>query len=270
MSNDESNPLFGAAPTEIPLPAAPLVTVLWQVRFPEIVSIQQKSFIAGFQEAIRDDFPLLVEDLIDAIQIDEPSASVSRSRQTVWRFVDETAKWRISLSSSFLTLETRAYRSRADFADRFGKILSAAAQSFRPTHATRIGVRYVDRIPLRNEIALEELFRPEMMGLVGSKISESVVHSISEVMCKTEEGSMQARWGKLPERGSHDPDVMPPISDACWFLDLDTFSDYQKTPIRFEAEMIRDDTVKLSTRTYSFFRWATTPAFLRAFGGEPK
>ena len=52
MIDTNFDPLFGADPTEIPLPAAPLVTVLGQVRFPDDFSIHQKSFIGGISRSL--------------------------------------------------------------------------------------------------------------------------------------------------------------------------------------------------------------------------
>ena len=270
MTDSNFDPLFGAAPEEIPLPAAPLVTVLSQVRFPEIISIRQKSFIAGFQELVREDYPLIRDEQVKAIEFDEHGAKVAVSDESVWRFIDERGTWRLTLTPSFFSLETRKYISRADFTDRLGKIIESAGKTLKPTHVTRIGMRYVDRVPLKGDATLDGMLRPEMLGLAGSSIREGIDHAISEVMCKVKEGQMLARWGLLPGRGTHDPEIMPPASDPSWFLDIDTFANYQNSPVRYESGMIRSTALALATRSYSFFRWAVTRQFLEAFGGVVK
>ena len=58
MSVDQ-NPLVAATPAEIPLRTAPLVRVIAQVRFPVIASIDTRGFIASFQEALREAYPVL-------------------------------------------------------------------------------------------------------------------------------------------------------------------------------------------------------------------
>src|SRR4051812_9018248 len=118
MIDTDFDPLFGADPAEIPLPAAPLVTVLGQVRFPEIVSIHHKPFIAGFQELVRTDYPVLRDEVLKAVAFNEHIGTVATSDEVIWRFIDETASWRLTLTSTFLTLETRKYVSRADFIER--------------------------------------------------------------------------------------------------------------------------------------------------------
>ena len=52
-------PLKGPPPAEVPLENAPLVRVIAQVRYPLIASVENRSFIGPFQEAIRDDYPTL-------------------------------------------------------------------------------------------------------------------------------------------------------------------------------------------------------------------
>lgn len=268
MTDNQFDPLFGAAPNEIPLPSAPLVNVLCQVQFPEIVSIQNKSFIAGFQELVRADYPLLIDEKIKTVTFD--GANIENSDESVWRFLDESRTWRLTLTSNFLSLETRSYVSRADFIERLGKIVTSAYESIKPTHVTRIGMRYVDRVALEGEITLDGMLRQEMMGIYGSPIRERIVHSITEIACEVKEGQMMAKWGTLPPRGTHDPNVMPPIVAPAWFLDLDTFVDHHGAPIRFDASKIRETALALATRSYCFFRWAVTEKFIESFGGATK
>ena len=56
-----NNPFAGPEPQEVYLPEAPLVKVLCQIRFPTIASIDKKEFIAPFQEAIRHNYPKLLD-----------------------------------------------------------------------------------------------------------------------------------------------------------------------------------------------------------------
>lgn len=270
MIDDQFDPLFGAAPKEIPLPSAPLVSVLCQVRFTEIISIQQKSFIASFQEHVRPDYPLMRAEKLKTIAVDEQGASVTVSDENIWRFIDAAKGWRLSLTSAFFALETRRYTSRADFIDRLGKAIAAAQATIKPTHVTRIGMRYVDRVDLQDQRSMDKMLRPEMFGIAGSSLRKNMNHTISEISCQVKEGQLTARWGMLPPRGTHDPEIMPPIASESWFLDLDTSSDHQASPIGFDSDMIRNSAMGLASRAYSFFRWAVTEQFLTAFGGKTK
>lgn len=53
-----NNPLIDPPPPEVPLKSAPLIRVIAQVRFPPILSIEKQEFVASFQEAIRDKYPI--------------------------------------------------------------------------------------------------------------------------------------------------------------------------------------------------------------------
>jgi uncharacterized protein (TIGR04255 family) len=59
MAKKRELPLHGPAPAEIPLPKAPLVSVIAQVRFPTLLTVPVAERIIGFQEAIRDRYPYL-------------------------------------------------------------------------------------------------------------------------------------------------------------------------------------------------------------------
>lgn len=266
MSSIIHDPLFGAAPEEIHLPQAPLVTVLCQVRFPEIVSIQKKQFIAGFQERVRGTYPLMHEDVLKTVAL-ESVGTVATSDEVVWRFVDAPRNWRLTLTSTFLTLETRKYETRVHFIERFGEVVEALQTTLKPSHVTRLGMRYVDRVAIKDGVFFDGMLRDEMKGVTGPA-GLSVIHSVSEIACKVQEGQMLARWGLLPARGSHDPDVLPPVQEASWFLDVDTSADHVSSPVSFDAAKIRADASALSMRSYSFFRWAVTDEFLKAFGGK--
>lgn len=53
------DPLVGPVPAEVPLPDAPLVRVIAQVRFSEILDVEKREFVAGFQGASRHAYPIL-------------------------------------------------------------------------------------------------------------------------------------------------------------------------------------------------------------------
>lgn len=269
MEDAQLDPLFGAAPGEIPLPSAPLVGVIAQVAFTEILSIDQKSFIAAFQERVRKEYPLVQSQTAKTMSVDVSGASIAMKEANIWRFTDATRTWRLSLTPTFLALETRRYSSRADFIERLGRAVDAAKETLKPTHVVRIGVRYIDQVDLEN-YSMADLLKEEMMGVSGTFSVDRLKHSISEVLCSTAEGSLLARWGALPANASHEPEIMRPIPNRSWFLDLDAFADYAASPIEYDGAAIRSTALALATRVYAFFRWAIKDEFLTAFGAKSK
>jgi uncharacterized protein (TIGR04255 family) len=268
MSAKEINPLDDAEPAEIPLASAPLARVLCQVRFTEIISIQNKSFIGDFQEAVRSHYPQVRADQTQTVALNERGVAVAA--ENIWRFVDVDGVWRLSLAPSFVSIETRQYRSRDDFIERLSFALQNLEQTIKPTHVTRIGTRYLDQVQFSDPDWMNSLLRPEMRGIYGSALSKRMDHAISEISCHVKEGKLLARWGVLPPRGSHDPDIMPPVERQSWFLDLDTFAEYAGRPEVFDSRRISETARSLAARAYSFFRWSVTDKFLAEFGGATK
>lgn len=266
MIDSVADPLFGPGPIEIPLESAPLVGVLFQVRFPEIVSISQKSFIAALQERLRGDFPYLNGDQLQAVQITGQGATVQMTNETVWRFTDKSKAWRLSLSPQFLALETKRYESRKDFVARLKVILAATRDTIDPSIVLRTGMRYIDRVQFTQNNEVANLIRDELR--VSAGLSQHALHSVSDVLCETEEGKLLVRWGVLPKGATHDPDMMPPAENKSWFLDLDSFSEHNASPMPFDPDTIAEHADALAARAYSFFRWAVTPDFIEKFGGD--
>jgi len=266
MTNKDYDPLIAAVPTEVPLSNAPLVRVISQVRFPIIVSIEKREFIGSFQEAIRDMYPVLrieqTHGVIMGVQTIEPTQS-----NTIWRFGDVEGKWRASLASGFVALETTAYTSRSDFLERLRILLEAVNTHVGPKLADRLGVRYIDRVTGDQVHEIEKLVRKEILGILATPVVAYVQHALSESLFKIPDSNarMLARWGRLSEDVTPDPGAIEPISDPSWILDIDMFC---AEPKPFDPGKLIDDTRTYAERIYAFFRWAVTDAFLRQYGGK--
>ena len=87
------DPLIDKAPEEIPLKDAPLVRVLAQVRFSEILSIMKEDFVAGFQERLRQKYPQLTRQDGQIIMITPQGPEVRPDAS--WRLADAHDQWRI-------------------------------------------------------------------------------------------------------------------------------------------------------------------------------
>ncbi|MCF3638850.1 TIGR04255 family protein [Rhizobium sp. TRM95111] len=256
------DPLFGDFIEHVPLKSAPLVKVLAQVRFPDVTVNPDREFISGFQKAIRKTYPQFVEEATQNIAIGPNGINVTPS--VVWRFIDATSMWRVSVTPTFLSLETRKYQSGADFASRFKQLLMNLGETIAPSHVSRIGIRYVDQVEATDGLDVNELLEPHMVE-IASRLS-NVRHMISEVEAPSKEGSVLARWGHLPSQGSHDPEIMPPVNNPSWFLDVDSFSSYESNLLDYDPEKVSAITHDLANRAYNLFRWCVNDHFLEKFG----
>jgi uncharacterized protein (TIGR04255 family) len=257
------DPLFGEFIEHVPLKFAPLVKVLAQVRFPDVTLNPTREFVASFQAAIRKSYPQFVEEAAQNIAIG-PNGGVTMMPSVVWRFIDATNTWRVSVTPTFLSLETKRYESGADFAARLRQLLIDLGETIAPSHVSRVGIRYVDQVEVTDGLNMDDLLEPYMVE-ISSKLS-GVRHMISEVEAATKEGSVLARWGHLPAQGSHDPEIMPLIGNPSWFLDVDSFAGYESSLLQYDPYKVSDIVNGLANRAYSFFRWCVNDNFLEKFG----
>jgi uncharacterized protein (TIGR04255 family) len=260
-----ANPLEGPPPAEVPLQAAPLVRVIAQLRFPEILSVEQREFVAPFQEATRGTYAVLRQEQTQGILLG-PGGIAPVKPKIAWRFSDTTGDWRVSLTSEFLALETTKYVSRSDFFSRLQFLTEAVIEHIGPSQLDRLGVRYIDRITGPEVDAIASLVRPEVRGIVGTSIATQAVHTISESLFELTDARMLARWGCLPPGQTVDPAAIEPAAVKSWILDLDMFS---VAPMPFGVDQVISEAQRYAERIYALFRWAVTDEFLIRFGGKP-
>lgn len=261
-------PLGGPPPAEISLPRAPLARVLTQVRFPTILKIEQRESIIPFQEAIREHYPLFVQHSTEQLRVEmgPGGQSVRPETTSIWRFMDAQEGWRISLTPNAIALETPRYTSRDDFLARWLLILAAVERAFDPKLVQRIGMRFIDRVSGSAFGEIQGLLRTDMLGVATPLLRDGVRHTMSEARLGVEEGELLLRWGILPPHATIDPDVLEPIGERSFILDIDVWSAEQRN---FALETFGPSFRALAERAYSVFRYATTESFLQTYGGKP-
>ena len=250
---------------EVVLKNAPLETVLAQVRFETILSIQDQSRMAAFQEVIRKMYPVFHQDYIQAhtITVAEGAGTVAVNKFPLGRFSDVSGKWRASLSPEFLSLETWDYDSRTDMATRFGFLLETLERCFSPSVVSRVGIRYVNRMRGDALKRLSELISAPLLGAFGSDMAGALLATMSENLFQMEETQLLARWGYLPANTTIDPDVVKPSAEASWILDIDCS---KLATVAWNREQLTKEIDTLATNSYRFFRWAVQKEFLEYYG----
>ena len=259
------DPLVAPLPAEVPLKNAPLVRVIAQLRFPEILSVEQREFVAPFQEAIRSKYPVLRQEQTQGILLG-PAGVAPAKPQIAWRFGDTEGHWRVSLTPEFLALETTKYVSRSDFFGRLKAVAEALDEHIEPAQLDRLGVRYIDRITGDAVDDIAKLVRPEVRGITGTIAAAHAARALSESMFELPDARVLARWGCLPPGDTIDPAAIEPAKDKSWILDLDMFS---AAPMPFVVERVVEEAQRYAERIYTVFRWAVTDDFLLRYGGKP-
>lgn len=266
MTDRDFDPLFGDPPPEIPLANAPLACVVAQAKFAPILRIRSEDYVAPFQEQIRSQYPTVEREKIHLFM---PIGGDNEApTEVIWRFVDTSGQWRVSLTPTFVALESRAYTSRTDFMGRFKSIVAALKITVGSARVTRVGVRYVDHLRQPEIDGMSEMLRSEMLGMASTALRAQMLHTVSEMFCNVAEGSLLARWGLLPPNGTHDPNVMSPTATSSWFLDLDVFKQYREPFEEMDADAIHTTAFALAARSYALFRWAATDRFLEVYGAR--
>ena len=267
MPKTRELPLHGPAPAEIPLPNAPLVGVIAQVRFPTLLTVPVPERIIGFQEAIRDRYPYLDrQDVPTLVMMSGGSLKPMGEPVVHWRFADNATnyKWRVTLSTEFIALESRAYESRKDFLGRLETIVQILEDTLAPTHMTRLGMRYVDQIKGAPVSQIETLLEKEVLG-VACSIGADATQLLTQLSVAAEPGELVARWGKLPANMTIDPNAVPPIAEESWLIDLDVS---RSAAMPFETKAIVETAGLAAERVYAVFRWMVTKEFLKTYGGK--
>lgn len=265
-----SGPFDDPEPGNVPLPDAPLVRVLAQVRFPQFSQFlsDEDQIARRFAALVAEEYPLFEEGMETVLVLTPTGVSPQQGGGKLWRLGAADASWQVSFARNFVALETSSYVRRSDFADRFQQVWNAFQSVTRPPFIERAGIRYTNRIE-RTEVLgqLGNYLRPEVSGVIGVQMAEGKLErTVSESLYQFNDGSeFQARCALLPADVSLDPSI-PPAPGPSWVLDLDSFRGWGSSGHNGDA--IGEELRTLALRCYQFFRWATKPTFLTEFGGE--
>lgn len=266
-----SHPFAVEEPGNVPLPSAPLVRTIAQVRFPHLTqfTINEDVIAAGVAAALAEQYPLMEVGQEVSVTITAEGVSENRSATRLWRLTSGDRTWQVSFSGTFLSIDTTSYVRRSDFAQRLSEAWAALNRQVAVPYIERLGVRYINQLSDGEHLdRLPELLRPEVLGV--SVAQEPDVAALASALNEAQYrfpggGAFHARWGLLPAGASIDS-ARQAHDYPTWILDMDSFHEW--VPGSQKGDSIYDDVRTLALRGYQFFRWAVTPEFLTAFGGE--
>lgn len=266
-----SSPFADASPVEVPLSRAPLVKVLAQLRFPVNARIDTTEGVAGFQDLLRDIYPVMRQEqqLAFAVPMGAPpiGAQMAATAAYLWRLSSLEGDWTVVISRDFLAIETSNYISRDDFLERFEQVLDSMTKAgLSPAVSDRLGMRYIDRIEGEEMLSdLPALVRPEVLGVGDVELPEhsEIIGSASQTDLRIDDVRIRAGWGLLPPNAVMLPGI-DGVDAKTWVLDVDV---YTERVAPFSVQDVVNEAKVAADHAYRFFRWAVTDEFLRRHGG---
>ena len=128
----------------------PLIEAILQVRFPTILTINSNDPV-DFQEAIRKDYPIYQlgiereQELAFIAKEDSFFPSLQeKSQHKNHAFVSSDGKYKVNLTSSFVSMSTVNYTRWEEFYAKFKLVLANFVDVYHPAFYERIGLRYID------------------------------------------------------------------------------------------------------------------------------
>lgn len=267
-----THPFAVAEPGDVPLPSAPLVRTIAQVRFPHLTqfSINEDAVAAGVAAALVEQYPIMEVGQEVSVTITPEGVSESRSPSRLWRLTSADRAWQVSFSGTSLSIDTTKYARRSDFAQRLSDAWIALNMQVSVPYIQRMGVRYINQISdLELLHRLPELLRSEVLGICDFPVSPeaNLASALTQAQYQFPDGAaFMGRWGLLPAGTAIDSES-PAHDYPTWVLDMDSFR--ESPPMAHTGDELYEDVRGLALRGYQFFRWAVTEQFLTAFGGQP-
>jgi uncharacterized protein (TIGR04255 family) len=240
---------------------APLKTVLCQVRFPRVLALLAEAGITGFQAAVREEYPRLLEVERSASVEMTPETAKFQASAPVWRFTDD-GSWTVGLAVDFISLETPEYKDIDDFLQRFNRVLTALHRTVWPADSVRVGLRKVSAIACdegeRDTACFLGIIRPEMLGPLAVKSFPATISgNYSQLQFEEQFHHLVVRYGlqTLHERMN-------------FVLDLDYFTEQ---PYKVDGgEQLAGLLRYFSDGMTSFFHWAVEDEYKATLGPRPR
>lgn len=235
---------------------SPLIRVLSQVRWPTLTGFEVDEVAAGLAKKIGRDYPR--HDKVHGMQlVITPEGVTEQPGENLHRFQSVDESWIVTLSATFITLETTRYKSHEDFIPRFGRLIGELTSVYPIPLWERFGYRYTNRISDEHDIEdLAALFDRSVLGLYALAQPDDVLqHSVTEAVLEGSGASLLVRSAYLQAGASIDPTI-PALQTRAWFLDLDAFSGAEA--VALTKHLAEQHANMLSEKAHAFFEKVTT------------
>jgi uncharacterized protein (TIGR04255 family) len=228
---------------------SPLILVAVQINFEEVAREISHAQARAFQREIGSEWVQLQAAPLVTTTITSTGVPIQEPNRQAWRIATEDEKWSIFLRPDNITMETQNYARWEQFSERFAVICAAAATVFDPAVRFRIGLRYVDKIPMpEGKESWDGLISNSLLGMASdSQFKDGILASDQRVLIQYSDGiRCLLRHGIMPEA-----EVPLPF----FLLDFDVFTEGKD---RFDVSDIATVSENLHLRVGQTFRTCLT------------
>lgn len=173
---------------------APLVEVIFQLRFPTILSINAYQPV-DFQTRIRRMFPYYSEQLEKSqdVVLNPAMQSIAMGKSCEnknYAFITPDELTKVNLTPSFIAISTMNYDQWEQFEELSINVIEAFEKVYEPAFYNRVGLRYTNVIT-RSNLGLErtrwsELMKPDVLGMMTPEREAGVQSYASNLVYATE------------------------------------------------------------------------------------
>jgi uncharacterized protein (TIGR04255 family) len=226
-------------------------TAVCELRFPALLELETKPPRA-FQKEIRKTYPFYEPQIVE---MGSGSDDITRENRYLFRSKDK--QWTVSVKSFSLALETSKYVDFEDFFQRLTALLERSREMIDADFFTRVGLRYINNVPLEDGIVdgwiRAELLSPLMGGVLG--VPKSIASVVSGEM---DGGFYTLRHGRKDENA-------PDAKVQQYTLDFDYYAE------NVEAKDVPARVKQFNEINFALFSWCLGDKARKLLGeGRPK
>lgn len=204
--------------TSVRLPRSPLLLVAAQINFEdvgrEVTHAQarsvQKHMGPGWTRL--ESAPLVQATMTSGGAVNEPN-------RQAYRLSAPTGSWTLQVNPSTVTLETRKYEGWDSLREQLAALAAAVSQVFDPASEQRLGLRYIDQVPLPDgRTGWDGLIEQSLLGLtLDRRFAGSVLASDQRVLLQLDgDARCVLRYGQVPDPATS-------LAAETYLLDYDVF-----------------------------------------------
>lgn len=237
----------------------PITSVQAEIRYDIHFGIKGQS-PTSFRAALQAHFPQYVEEAY-SIQLPSPDGtSYSEELRPLHRFSSQDGRTSIRLGELSLSVQSRDYVSWEQFRGIWNLALETFSNSYELPSVKSVALRYVDTFSRATfglkEKLWNELFKPELLGMMGGSSSESVQSLVCQTILRLNEHEHIATIKTGILSGPNDEQLLQLDAEfAC--------------PARKEFAEILSISDDLKRHAGRFFRWAITDELRGAMDPSP-